>query len=87
MSYTLLKGKTKVEAEYKIVAITYNLNRLMSILGLKELKKRLRGLFCSLFEFFSHIRLYKTSCLIIETNCIYLSRNTGDNTAADERGF
>jgi len=37
--YTLLKGKQKVEAEYSLVFLTYNLRRAINILGVKDLLK------------------------------------------------
>lgn len=41
MDYTLVKGREKVETEYRISAICYNLTRLVSIKGIKWLKKEL----------------------------------------------
>jgi hypothetical protein len=41
--YTLLKGKEKVGAEYSLVFLAYNLRRAMSILGVKDLLKRLKS--------------------------------------------
>jgi Transposase DDE domain len=35
--YTLVKGKEKVNAEYAIVCLTYNLRRAVNILGIKSL--------------------------------------------------
>jgi hypothetical protein len=35
--YTLVKGKEKVNAEYAIVCLTYNLRRAINILGIKSL--------------------------------------------------
>jgi hypothetical protein len=43
-SYTLIKGKENVLSEVNLIMICYNLKRLMSILGTKELKNRLKGL-------------------------------------------
>lgn len=40
MGYTLLKSKAKVETEFRLAAISYNLMRLVSILGIEEVKKR-----------------------------------------------
>lgn len=37
--YTLLKGREKVNAEYAIVCLTYNLRRALNILGAEGLKK------------------------------------------------
>ena len=44
LTYTLLRGKEKVETEYRLAAICYNLSRSMSILGLAGLKERLSTL-------------------------------------------
>ena len=43
-TYTLLKSKEKVETEFSIIFLCYNLKRVMSILGLEGLKKALKGL-------------------------------------------
>ena len=43
-TYTLIKGKENVLSEVNLIMICYNLKRLMSILGSKELKNRLKGL-------------------------------------------
>ena len=42
MDYTILKGRQRVETEYRIAAISYNLLRTIQIKGLKWLKKRLK---------------------------------------------
>ena len=43
--HTLLKGKEKVSADFALIFTAYNLRRAMSILGIKELLKRLKGIF------------------------------------------
>lgn len=43
--YTLLKGKEKVEAEYTLVFLTYNLRRAVNILGVKDLIERIKTSF------------------------------------------
>jgi transposase len=43
-TYTLVKGKENVLSEVNILMICYNLKRLTSILDLKELKNKLKGL-------------------------------------------
>lgn len=43
MSYTLLKGREKVETEFRIAAIAYNLMRAVSILGIEEVKRGLKS--------------------------------------------
>jgi transposase len=40
-TYTLLKGKEKVNGEMAIIFTMYNLRRAMSVLGIEELKRRL----------------------------------------------
>ena len=41
---SLVRAKEKVETEYRIAAIAYNLTRLIGILGREELEKRLKEL-------------------------------------------
>ncbi|MBX2892643.1 MAG: transposase [Saprospiraceae bacterium] len=48
--YTLLKGKEKVEGEYSLAFLAYNLRRAMSILGVSDLIKRVKRLS---FRFFA----------------------------------
>lgn len=48
-TYTLMKGKQHVLSEVNLMMTCYNLRRLMSILGPKELKNRLKGLEPSTF--------------------------------------
>ncbi|WP_034256874.1 transposase, partial [Arenibacter latericius] len=43
-TYTLMKGKQHVLSEVNLMMTCYNLRRLMSILGPKELKNRLKEL-------------------------------------------
>lgn len=43
-TYTLMKGKENVLTEVNILMICYNLRRLISIFGIKELKDRLKSL-------------------------------------------
>lgn len=43
-THTLMKGKQHVLSEVNLIMICYNLRRLMSILGPKELKNKLKGL-------------------------------------------
>jgi hypothetical protein len=44
-TYTLLKGKEKVNGEFALIFACYNLKRVLSILGVKEVIKRLKRLF------------------------------------------
>lgn len=44
ISYTLLKGRKKVETEFTIAAICYNLTRAVKILGVEEIKNELKKL-------------------------------------------
>ena len=48
MTHALVRGKRKVETEYRITAILYNLIRSASILGPIELKERLRSLLAAI---------------------------------------
>lgn len=43
--YTLLKGKEKVNGEYSLVFLAYNMRRAMSILGVDGLLKRIKAVF------------------------------------------
>ncbi|HNE29798.1 MAG TPA: IS1182 family transposase, partial [Saprospiraceae bacterium] len=43
--YTLLKGKEKVNGEYSLVFLAYNMRRAVSILGVSDLIKRVKRLF------------------------------------------
>jgi len=51
--YTLLKGKEKVQAEFDLICLAYNIRRSVSILGVKELIRRLKASNKSFFVFFS----------------------------------
>ena len=51
-----MKGKENVLTEVNILMICYNLRRLISILGIKELKNRLKSLVVTFFDFY---RLFK----------------------------
>ena len=61
-TFTLMKGKENVLSEVNIQMICYNLRRLMSIFGVKELKKRLKSLalyFLVRYEaLLSHFKLF-----------------------------
>jgi len=50
-TYTLMKGKENVLAEVNILMICYNLRRLISIFGIKELKNRLKSLASTFLTF------------------------------------
>ncbi|HNB54316.1 MAG TPA: IS1182 family transposase [Anaerolineales bacterium] len=47
--YTLLKGKEKVNGEYSLVFLAYNMRRAVSILGMTDLLKRVKALFFEVF--------------------------------------
>ena len=49
-THTLLKGKEAVLSEVHLLFLIYNLRRSVSILGLEELKRRLRNLITSIFH-------------------------------------
>ena len=44
-SYTLLKGKEKVSGEFALIFTSYNLRRVLTIIGVKALLERLERLF------------------------------------------
>ena len=47
--YTLLKGKEKVNGEYSLVFLAYNMRRAVSILGINGLLKRIKATFFNIF--------------------------------------
>lgn len=63
MYYTLLRTQPKVQTEYSIVLLCYNLRRVMSIIGLKDLKMALKRAFFSFLiprsVIVAHIDQYK----------------------------
>ena len=54
-THTLMKGKEYVLSEVHLLFMIYNLRRSMSVLGLEELKKRLKTLIDSIFQPFDAI--------------------------------
>ena len=59
--YTLLKTKKKVEAEFALIFTCYNIRRSVSLLGVKELIKRLRIAFILVITYLKAIlTIYKT---------------------------
>jgi len=66
-TYTLIKGKENVLSEVNLIMICYNLKRLMSILGPKELKNRLKGLGLPLLTIY-HPILDHLSLLVLIPN-------------------
>jgi transposase len=59
-TYTLLKGKEKVNGEFALIFACYNLKRVLSILGVKEVIKRLKRLF-------SHFLMSCTTVIALNT--------------------
>lgn len=59
-TYTLMKTIPKVETEFSIIFLCYNLRRVMSILGHKELKMALKRVGKQYLGFTSLIRLHTT---------------------------
>lgn len=49
-TYTLLKGKRKVDGELGLIFFCYNLRRAISILGVRGIIERLRGLFSAFWR-------------------------------------
>jgi transposase len=74
-TYTLIKGKENVLTEVNIMMICYNLRRLISILGIKELKNRLKSLvltfltFNNLFKGHISYHNFKTQRSIATNGC------------------
>ena len=54
-NYTLLKGLQKVDGEFGLVFLSYNLTRIISILGVRTLVRHLKAALTQLFEAFSAI--------------------------------
>ncbi len=54
-NYTLLKGLQKVDAEFGLVFLSYNLTRVISILGVRTLVRRLKAALSSLFSSFGSL--------------------------------
>ena len=58
-----------MEVEFAIIFTCYKLRRSLSILGVKELTKRLKAMFCSIFTFLIGIlRRSKPTFYIIKNN-------------------
>lgn len=55
-TYTLMKGKENVLSEVNLMMMVYNLRRLITILGIKDLKSRLRSLVQSIIITYGSIR-------------------------------
>lgn len=58
--YTLLKTKEKVKADFAIIFTVYNLRRTMSILGIKELIRRLKASFLNFWQLCYLLKLHHT---------------------------
>jgi hypothetical protein len=55
-TYTLMKGKEHVLSEAKLMMMVYKLRRLMSILGVNDLKTKLKQL---VLFFFAKLKLHR----------------------------
>jgi transposase len=62
-THTLMKGKEYVLSEVHLLFMIYNLRRSASILGLEELKKRLKALITLIFQRIWAIRLFLSHSL------------------------
>ncbi len=51
-SYTLLRGLAKVDGEFNLLACCYNIRRSVSIFGVLDLLKRLKGRFAAILSLF-----------------------------------
>jgi hypothetical protein len=60
-TYTLMKGKEHVLSEVKLMMMVYNLRRLMSILGVNDLKTKLKQL---VLFFFAQLKLHRVDLRI-----------------------
>lgn len=58
ISYFLTRGIESVKAEVSLAFLTYNIKRIINILGVKEILKRLKGLKTSFNLFKLHINNY-----------------------------
>ncbi|WP_217868752.1 hypothetical protein, partial [Arenibacter amylolyticus] len=70
---TLMKGKQHVLSEVNLMMTCYNLRRLMSILGPKELKNRLKGLEPSTFGLYGPFSAL-WGHFLFRANLLYLLR-------------
>ena len=59
--YTLLKTKEKVKAEFAIIFTVYNLRRAMSILGVKELIRRLKDRIAGIWQLSRRLKYHHAS--------------------------
>ena len=50
MTHAVVKGKAKVESEYRLAAIAYNLLRAVQVMRVEKLRKQLRSLFFTLWR-------------------------------------
>lgn len=63
-TYTLMKTQPKVETEFTLIMLCYNLRRTMSILGIEELKKAFKRAFYSIFTVRSYIQAQRIKFLV-----------------------
>lgn len=77
--HVLMKGKQKNEAEFGLIFSAYNLRRILSILGITELKKRLEGAFLCFLTIWLSVKHIIRKYFIIHIlqptalhNCLYL---------------
>ena len=62
-TYTSVKGLKKVKGEFSIIMLCYNLRRLMTILGIKDLKKALKPIKSCLLTMSSIIMRHSTELM------------------------
>lgn len=58
LSYFLTRGLESVKTEASLAFLAYNMKRIINILGIKEILKRLKGLYRSFNLFYLHISNY-----------------------------
>lgn len=56
--HVLIKGKQNIEAEFGLIFSAYNFRRILTLLGIPELKKRLEGAFLNFLMLYRWITLY-----------------------------
>lgn len=57
--YVLVKGLNKVDGEFGLIFLCYNLKRVINILGVKELIYRLKACFCKIRKILALLRRFK----------------------------
>jgi len=80
-TYTLMRGKQNVLSEVNLIMICYNLKRLVSIVGPKVLKDRLKRLVAIIFDLLEVIYVPRADFILFRNP--YLHSATTQKTALD----